>query len=921
MGPFQRRLVKGVLWVVTHPKLTLGLAAGLLCVCVGSAYRSLKVSSDQNELFSPKVKFFADWLEFDRKFPENEAIYVVIEPITPAAHPPVRQWVEIADRISNRLNAMPEQVDHVVEKTQLDAPGAPGILFDDPKDLPESFEQLKGLAELAQTWAGRPKMLSPFELGDRPPLARYLGEMNIAPPVERQRGLPLLRAIAETSLAAAKQPPGSAPRVPDMIEVNAESPRDMGFAYLPDADPTDLRHDLLLLSVYEKENKTGLTTESDTVDKIRSAAEAEGRAFPQFKVGVTGRPVLDADEDRTTDEDGRRAEIVALSVVFIGLVLFLRSVWLAFVAEIALAVAIGWTYGWATWSVGRLNLLSTVFLIALIGIGMDYLIQILAAYRREARRYVRPQAVFARVFRYVGPPVNTACLGAAGAFLVSALTDFKGAAELGIIAGGGLLLCLLSGYTVLPAILVLFPPKLKPHPASKRYGSAPPRSGLRLMLPITWIALVLAGIPFVMRAEFNPNLLDLQAPSLPSVQLIRKLQTWEAVVLSPDLGMLRKVRDAVEKSPTVARTDSILGAIDNDNWLRAHANELPAIQWKSPTRVRPEDLPAIAVAARTLADRLRPGGGRARTDQVEATKDLRAFADAITGPGADSDRIAAALSAWQQQFVDQLHRLMAMTHPPPLELNNIPETLRGHLASTVDQPPGQYLYALYIEPKEDLWNRDSLRAFETDVEARVAAVPDAPSVTGITSDIFHSTRSIQRAFYQATAYALILIFILVLIDLRNLAHTLIAVSVLALGLPMLVALMGWMGASWNFANFFGLPILIGAGHEYGVFLIHRYREALHDPRRVWRRWDPADRALLLCAYVTCSSFGFFWLISRHLGLKSLGLVMALGTLCIYLAAYAVVRSLLTWRLESRRPRAAQAGFEVEPRQVPDQVRD
>ena len=193
-------------------------------------------------------------------------------------------------------------------------------------------------------------------------------------------------------------------------------------------------------------------------------------------------------------------------------------------------------------------------------------------------------------------------------------------------------------------------------------------------------------------------------------------------------------------------------------------------------------------------------------------------------------------------------------------------------------------------------------------------MPNAPDVTGIASDIYHSTRSIQRAFYQATAYALILIFILVLIDLRNLAHTLIAVSVLALGLPMLVALMGWMGASWNFANFFGLPILIGAGHEYGVFLVHRYREALHDPRRVWRRWDPADRALLLCAYVTCSSFGFFWLISRHLGLKSLGLVMALGTLCIYLAAYAVVRSLLTWRLESRRPRTAPGGLEVESAQ-------
>jgi predicted RND superfamily exporter protein len=147
--------------------------------------------------------------------------------------------------------------------------------------------------------------------------------------------------------------------------------------------------------------------------------------------------------------------------------------------------------------------------------------------------------------------------------------------------------------------------------------------------------------------------------------------------------------------------------------------------------------------------------------------------------------------------------------------------------------------------------------------------------------------------------------VLVWIDLRRVGDTLAAISVLALGLPMLVALMGLFGVNWNFANFFGLPILIGAGHEYGVFLVHRYREALREPhRRAWGRWDVADRALLLCAFVTSSSFGFFFLLARHQGLKSLGLVMALGSLCIYLAGLVVLRPLLKWRL-ARRALAAE----------------
>jgi len=78
-------------------------------------------------------------------------------------------------------------------------------------------------------------------------------------------------------------------------------------------------------------------------------------------------------------------------------------------AEIALGVGIGWSFGWATLTIGQLNLLSLVFLIALIGIGMDYLVQILTRYRLEARRYTRPAAVWVRVFEHVGPPINTAC--------------------------------------------------------------------------------------------------------------------------------------------------------------------------------------------------------------------------------------------------------------------------------------------------------------------------------------------------------------------------------------------------------------------------------------------------------------------------------------------------------------------------------
>ncbi len=173
---------------------------------------------------------------------------------------------------------------------------------------------------------------------------------------------------------------------------------------------------------------------------------------------------------------------------------------------------------------------------------------------------------------------------------------------------------------------------------------------------------------------------------------------------------------------------------------------------------------------------------------------------------------------------------------------------------------------------------------------------------------------IHKAFRDATIYALILIVLFVLLDLRNIPQTLLAISVLALGLPMLLLLMWvWRNihfhgqtleqlsgipGTWNFANFFGLPILIGAGHEYGVFMVHRYRETLHDPRRVWRAWDVSDRALLLCGIVTSASFGFL-IAAKHHGLASLGWVMCVGTACIYLASLLVLRTILQWLLKHK----------------------
>ncbi|MBV8780652.1 MAG: MMPL family transporter, partial [Phycisphaerae bacterium] len=670
MSVFHRRLLILVLGVIHHPKITLLIALLLVAGCSIFAKINLNVSTDQNKLFSADEPFFRDYLDFIDKFPENEAIYIVLQVKPGNAMPPVKRWTDAADAITKRLQGMQQDVISVDDRVPIDQLGTQGLLFDERDKIKQSIADARRFIPLAKLWGEKPNLGE--QLLGATPIARFLGGVNLrAADAETAGFVGLLSQSLESTLRST-----GPPTLPDLESLDATDPSRLGYYYV--LNEQDHRQHQLLIRVYPNATHTSLTAISETVEAIRNAALDAGAAFPEFRVGTTGRPALEADEMRTTDTDSHHAEVVALIVVFIGMALMLRSMWLALVAEISLACGIAWTFGWATVSVGELNLLSIVFLIALIGIGMDYLVQILVRYRREARRYVRAEAIWIRVFSSVAAPINTACFGAAGAFLVSIFTHFPGTQQLGIIAGGGLLLCLISGYTVLPAILTLFPAKLEKVDAHQRYRRPPGyvHPLRRFIIPALWMAGVVAGVPFAQKVGFNPDLLGLQAQNLESVQLVNTLQTWYAVELSKDLSILRQVRDAVTNDPNVASTESILQAIDNQQWLNQSENQLPAINWTAPTPVPAGEIDSIAGRCRALADHFNsiPSGAR-------AVSSLRSVANLLTAKTADHSAQAARLTEWQSAFVRELRGLLDKLHPEPLNASKLPKEMRGHYMS------------------------------------------------------------------------------------------------------------------------------------------------------------------------------------------------------------------------------------------------
>ncbi len=373
-----------------------------------------------------------------------------------------------------------------------------------------------------------------------------------------------------------------------------------------------------------------------------------------------------------------------MSLVFVVLLIFLRNVWLVIAAEICLGTGIGWTFGWATVSVGRLNLLSLVFVIALIGIGMDYLIQILTRYRFEKKRYGRGYAGRSGrgCFAMSARRYRRRARGRRGRLLWRPLPGFRGAAELGVIAGGGLLLCLLAGYTVLPALLTVFPAKVGKLSEDRRYQprvNVPRAGGWRLVPAIVWVGVSAVGLLVALPPRFDPNLLKLQADGLESVQAVRKLPAWSAVVMCVDLEELRRLRAAFlpkVDDPVIRSTESLEDALENRQWLLANNEAVKKIQWPDVAGIpapSEKEMKAIGDAAGGMISgwEKQPEAG----DLKDVKGQVAAVQAAMEDGRVDVATKIARIAQWQKALVGVLRADAAQFYPGELDVRKLPRAI------------------------------------------------------------------------------------------------------------------------------------------------------------------------------------------------------------------------------------------------------
>ena len=610
---------------------------------------------------------------------------------------------------------------------------------------------------------------------------------------------------------------------------------------------------------------------------------------PEFKGirgGLTGVPVLEYEEMATSQRDIEIATVLSLSLTVILLLFAFRGFLNVIAAMVSLIVGICLSFGFATLAVGHLNILSMVFAIMLIGLGIEYGIQVVLRYQEELKSGVSGMEAIETGLAANIRTIIMAAATVAMAFATFAFTDFKGIAELGIIAAGGVFICVLATFTVLPAMLILLERFRKPAlPSAEGRIAASERPILRqlfakprLVIALT-LLLALACVFPTLQTRFDYNLMNLQAKGLQSVEYAYKLMRskensgYFAVVTAQDRTEARQLTERLEKLPAVDHVVSLLALVPEQQEaklaelaeLRQVMDGVKPVSYEENLRVM--ELPAIFESFRERVDRLKQ---TLEAGKAPEAKPVGAFLTTLDGffKSLEKEKDRNALGMLREfqggmfaELPDKLRMLKETLQAAPVSEADVPQELKQRFVGK----NGKLL--LQVAPKGEIFEREPLQTFVKQVKSIV------PNATGEPVMVYESLTVLRDSYLKAFGYAFIGIAVILLINFKSLRFALIGTLPLAAGLLLMVGGMWLAGVSFNSANIIVLPLILGVGIDSAIYIINRYRQGDETPVQV--ALSSAGIGVLLNALTILFSFGAL-MVAHHQGVFSIGAVMSLG---------------------------------------------
>lgn len=530
--------------------------------------------------------------------------------------------------------------------------------------------------------------------------------------------------------------------------------------------------------------------------------------------------------------------------VFILLVLYFRSLIPPILIAITLLASLAWTFGVTYLVIGQLNTITGFLFVVLFGLGIDYGIHAFARYRESRQAGLDRAEGLHNMMCETGAALATTTFTTAAAFFSLLLMDFKGFSELGAITGIGLLFALAATIFLLPALIII----------AENFG-------LLRIAPVAGKTLT-----------FEPR------PYRPA----RRLLVGGAVVTAFAVFGLSQIsfeydftelRIITPERQTVAElTRGVFSLSDSPALVLATSPEEAAAVQAVVARIMQVDTLTPTVEKVSSVYSLVPQDQRPRLERIRAIKDLIEEEDARD-----------LLSGENLERLDRLEGYLSVE--APITFEDVPPNEIRRFRNRAGEV-GSFVFIYPSVPLRD--GRNSIR-FSEDIGT--ITLPSGKELRAASPNLVIADllRMAIREGKLAVILSLVVVFFIILLDVRSLKSTLLVMSPLVLGLTWMGGVMFLVGMKLNLFNMVVLPSVVGIGVDTGVHLHHRYRaEGPGSMYLVLKRTGPAVAVATITTIVGYTGL----LLATHPGLTSIGKLAIVGLSTTLVSALVILPALM-----------------------------
>ncbi len=841
-----------------------------LTVALGTyAAATLGINSSEIDIFSKDLRVMKLRADYFDNFPElRDPIVVVIDAATPdLAH-------DSASSLAQRLQSEPEIFPAVYQPDGGKFFDEHGFLYLSPSELQDMIDRLS----LAQPFLAR--LSRDQSIGG---LLNMLDEGGTAV----QAGQLERSMLGDTFEAVAQGIDG-------YLSGNTTP---LSWQKLFDAGTTDdARHRRFILVKPKVDFSRVRPAEETLLGLSRILTELGFDRNNGVRVRTTGTFPLAYEESEHVRQQVTWAGLASLAMVTIILLFGLGSLRLVFCSVITLLVGLVWTAGFAAAAIGHLNLISIAFGVLFIGLGIDFAIHICVQFSNQLGQGASPEAALRAAAASVGGSLVMCAVTTAVAFFAFVPTDFTGVGELGLIAGTGMFIALLTNFTLLPAMILKFASHSRLHslgiasPWIERLFTLPVRYS-RSVLAVT-VVLVVGGLWLLPEIRFDTNPIRVRDPSTDSVQVFNEIleqgdaYAWNLNVVADDFESARRVAARLEELPTVRFALTLASFVPKDQDAKLDLIDEAALMLLPTLDAEPSITESTVEQIRTDIGKLEKTlsaliASNQPASFTEATRRLLDSLLRLREKLTDNSDASAALAGLRAVLFDSLPQrlslLRAALQTGPVELENIPAQLRQRMTGRDGR------VRIEVFPEENLNDQAALEEYVSSVQT-----VDADAY-GEGLLIVDSGQVVIRALKQALITAAAVIILLLAILWRNVTDSTLVAAPLVMATIFTVAGSALLAIPFNFANIIIIPLLLGIGIVYSIHMVHRVRAGeLPDGNLLH---TGTARAVLLSALTTMASFGTLGF-SSHLGLASLGQLLTLGIALVLLCNLVVLPALV-----------------------------